>query len=113
VATLTSRANSSKPLYLTYFVCERGRLDPPIATYLKAEAALRECIHDSETDHAWAIADDCEAIEAVLCAHDTQLASTPLHRIEVAKARLDRILKAGRFPNLKTMHKVTVEGLGE
>jgi hypothetical protein len=51
------------------------------------------------------IADDqCEAIEAVLCVHDAQLASTPLHRIEGAKERLDRILKAGRFPDLQAMH---------
>ncbi|MCE4548080.1 MULTISPECIES: hypothetical protein [unclassified Caballeronia] len=98
-----------KTLYLTYFVCERDRLDPPIETYLKAEAVLRACIHDSETDHPWAIADDqCEAIETVLCAHDTQLASTPLHRIEVAKGRLDRILKAGRFPDLAAMNQITV-----
>ena len=75
-----------KTLYLTYFVCERDRLDPSIATYVKAEAVLKACIRDSETDHPSAIADDqCEAIEAVLRAHDTQLASTPLHRIELAK----------------------------
>jgi hypothetical protein len=103
-----------KVLYLTYFMCERDRLDPAIATFLKAEAVLRGCIHDSEADHPWAIADDqCEAIEVVLCAHDTQLASAPLHRIEIAKGRLDRILKAGRFPDLKAMHQVTPEALGE
>ncbi|AQH05185.1 hypothetical protein A9R05_40005 (plasmid) [Burkholderia sp. KK1] len=98
-----------KVLYLTYFMCEPDRLDPAIATFLKAEAVLRGCIHDSGADHPWAIADDqCEAIEAVLCAHDTQLASAPLHRIEVAKGRLDRILKAGRFPDLAAMNQVTV-----
>ncbi len=81
----------------------------PIATYLRAEAVLRECIHDSETNHPWAIADDqCEAIEAVLRARDTQFASTPLHRTELAEAQLDRILKAGRFPDLKAMNPVTV-----
>jgi hypothetical protein len=30
-----------KTLYLTYFISEKGRLDPSIATYLKAEAVLR------------------------------------------------------------------------
>ncbi|WP_250475081.1 hypothetical protein [Caballeronia sp. GAFFF1] len=95
-----------KTLYLTFFVCKKDRLDPPMATFLKAETTLRACI-PSDTSGAWGIADDqCEAIEAVLCAHDTQLASTPLHQIEVAKARLERILKAGRFPDLNAMHQI-------
>ena len=93
-----------KTLYLTYFICEEGQLDPSIATYLKAEMVLKACIHQSVADDAWRIANDqCEAIEAVLCTHDTQLASTPLHRVELARGRLDKILKAGHFPDLESM----------
>ncbi|WP_250500993.1 hypothetical protein [Caballeronia sp. GAWG1-5s-s] len=113
VAMRNGRGNAAlaseliKTLYLTYFVSETDRLDPPFATFLKAETVLRACIRDSETADAWGIADDqCEAIEAVLCAHDTQLASAPLHQIEVAKGRLERILKAGRFPDLAAMHHI-------
>lgn len=96
-----------KTLYLTFLLCDPEGLDPAIATFLEAEGVLRTCIHDSEMDGKWEIADaQCEAIEAVLRAHDTQLASKPLHRIEVAKGRLNRILKAGRFPHLEAMHQL-------
>jgi hypothetical protein len=95
----------TKTLYLTYFICEKDRLDPSLETYLMAEAVLKACIQDSAEADAWRIAENqCAAIEAILCAHDTQLASTPLDEIEQAKGRLDRILKAGHFPNLEAMH---------
>ncbi|MEZ2354339.1 hypothetical protein [Caballeronia sp. RCC_10] len=94
-----------KTLYLTYLVCEKDRLDPSIGTYLRAHAVLRTCIAASKAADKWEVADDqCSAIEAVLCAHDRQLASTPLHRIKLAKAQLDRILQAGRFPDLEAMY---------
>jgi hypothetical protein len=96
-----------KALYLTFLVCDGDRLDPPIEAYLEAESILRASIDDSVATEGWQIADDqCEPIELVLCAHDEQLASTPLHRIEVAKRRLDHILKAGRFPDLDAMHRM-------
>jgi hypothetical protein len=88
-------------------VCEGDRLDPPIEAYLEAGSILRASIDDSVTTEGWQIADDqCEPIELVLCAHDEQLASTPLHRFEVAKRRLDHILKAGRFPDLDAMYQM-------
>ena len=94
-----------KSLYLTYFICAKDRLDPSITTYLQAEAVVQACIHDSVPADAWRIAEDqCEAIEAVLCVHDAQLASTPHHRIEEAKSRLDAMLQVGRFPDLEAMH---------
>jgi hypothetical protein len=37
----------TKTLYLTYFICEKDRLDPPLETYLIAETVLKACIHDS------------------------------------------------------------------
>lgn len=94
-----------KTLYLAYFVCDKERLEPPIATYVEAEAVLKICIQESEAADEWRIAEDrCGAIGAVLCAYDRQLSSAPLHRVEVATERLDRILRAGHFPDLRAMH---------
>jgi hypothetical protein len=113
VAMRSGRGNADfasiliKTLYLTFLVCDRGRLDPPMEAYLEAESILRASIDDSVTTEGWQIADEqCEPIELVLCAHDEQLASTPLHRFEVAKRRLDHILKAGRFPDLDAMYQM-------
>lgn len=99
-----------RTLFLTYLVCQKDKLDLTIDTFLSAEAVLRACIHDSIAPGAWRIAEEqCTSVEAVLCAHDVQLACTPLHRIEVARKQLDRLLKAGSFPEIRTMHGLTAE----
>ncbi|SAK73894.1 hypothetical protein AWB80_04185 [Caballeronia pedi] len=84
-----------KTLYLTCFVCEQNRHDSPLATYLAAEAVFVGYCRDR-----------CGEPEAILCTHDTQLASTPLHRVEAAKVRLDRLLKEGRFAELNAIRPV-------
>ena len=55
-------------LFISLFVCEKDRLEPPIATFLKAEAVLRACIHDSVADDARRSRRSLRGIEAALCA---------------------------------------------
>jgi hypothetical protein len=94
-----------KTLYLAYFICDPNRFEPPVETYLAAEGILKAFIRDPVAPDAWHIDElRCKSIEAILCAHDTQLATTPLHRITEARRRLDHSLKKGCFPDLQAIH---------
>ncbi|WP_438391778.1 hypothetical protein [Caballeronia sp. DA-9] len=94
-----------KTVYLTYFLCAPDHIKSTSEKFLAAELALKSSILDSTTGGEWRLSDAlCHNIEAVLCLHDAQLASVPVHQIAAAKERLSRVLQAGSFPDMAATH---------
>lgn len=86
-----------RTLYLTALANEADRLNASFDTFLKAEIALKTCIHRAVAADEWPLESaQCEVIEAVLRAYDAQLASLRVHKIEAAKVRLGRMLEQDR-----------------
>lgn len=70
-------ATLSNVLELAFQLCD----DKDVTPYRQAQVALNACVERAGRGGAWSVTDaERMALEALVVAHDTQLASVPVHR---------------------------------
>jgi hypothetical protein len=89
-----------KTLYWTFYLSGEETLKEQKENFIEAERCLKVSIAQAADTHTWAVSDaDAPHIAALLQLHDDQLRLMPVHRLEKAKYRLEKLLAQGEgFP---------------
>jgi len=88
-----------KTVFLTYRLANKESLAADGGSFVLAESIIKAMIIRASNTHEWRLDDEhCEAIEQILRAHDADLATLPVHRIDEARRWLVKALESGSFP---------------
>jgi hypothetical protein len=89
-----------KTLYWTFYLSDEETLKEQKENFIEAERCLKVSIAQAADTHTWAVSDaDALYIAALLQLHDDQLRLMPVHRLEKAKHRLEKLFAQGKgFP---------------
>jgi len=82
-----------KTVYWTFYLSDALTVQEQKDNLLAAEKALKSSIVRAADTELWSLSDtDALSIAALLQLHDDQLSSLPVHRLEKAKHRLQKLL---------------------
>ena len=82
-----------KTLYWTFYLSDEETLKEQEKNFVAAERGLKACITRAADTQTWAVSNaDALYIAALLQLHDDQLRLVPVHRLEKAKHRLEKLL---------------------
>ncbi|AME28128.2 hypothetical protein AXG89_30185 (plasmid) [Burkholderia sp. PAMC 26561] len=82
-----------KTLYWTFYLSDEETIKEQKENFIGAEQILKACITRAADTQAWEVSDaDALYIAVLLQLHDDQLRLMPVHRLEKAKHRLEKLL---------------------
>ncbi|MGV7247026.1 hypothetical protein [Caballeronia sp. M23-90] len=86
---------------LTFYLSDEETLKEQEKNFVAAERGLKACITRAADTQTWAVSNaDALYIAALLQLHDDQLRLVPVHRLDKAKHRLDKLFAQGEgFPS--------------
>jgi len=89
-----------KTLYWTFYLSDDLTVEEHKVNLLAAETVLKTSIVRAADTNMWALTDaDARSVAALLRLHDDQLSSLPVHQLEKAKHRLQKLFaQEGGFP---------------